>query len=77
MTDTDHVLRLTEHRSATLEDAWVQAIPASFWEQTKTTVIRAPGQEGWSIQAESYVGIARLNTALGYLTFHITPKLER
>ncbi len=77
MTDPEHVLRLTEHRSADLEDPWVQAVPASFWEQTKTTVTRAPGQHGWSVQAESHVGIARVNTALGHLTVHIRPKLER
>lgn len=77
MTAAEHVLRLTEHRSANVEDAWVQAVPASFWEQTKTTVTRAPAQHGWSVQAESYVGIARVNTALGHLTLHISPKLER
>lgn len=76
MTGEEHILRLTEHRSATLEDAWVETVPASFWEQTKTTVSRTPGQDGWSVQAESYVGVARVNTALGHLTLHISPKLE-
>ncbi|OLT43933.1 hypothetical protein BJF86_13315 [Serinicoccus sp. CNJ-927] len=76
MTKDEHVLRLAEHRSATLEDAWVQAVPASFWEQTETTVSRTPGQDGWSVQAESYVGVARVSTALGHLTLHVSPKLE-
>jgi 5-methylcytosine-specific restriction enzyme subunit McrC len=77
LTSADRILRLTEHRSALLEDAWVQAIPPSFWEQTRTTVTRAPGQDGWSVQAEAYVGIARVRTAIGALTLHISPKLDR
>ncbi len=76
MTDDERILRLTEHRSGSLEDSWVQAVPASFWEQTKTTVTRAPGQDGWSVQAEAYVGIARVHTELGPLTLHISPKLN-
>lgn len=55
----------------------MDAIPASFWEQTKTTVTRVPGQDGWSVQAEAYVGIARVHTALGPFTLQISPKLER
>jgi len=77
LTGSDRVLLLTEHRSAGLEDAWVQAVPASFWEQTKTSVTRAPGQDGWSVLAEAYVGIARVRTDLGHLTLHISPKLDR
>ena len=77
MTGHDRILRLTEHRSASLEDDWVQAVPASFWEQTKTTVTRAPGQDQWSVLAESYVGVARVKTDLGHLTVHISPKLAR
>ncbi len=77
MTGHDRILRLTEHRSASLEDDWVQAVPASFWEQTKTTVTRAPGQAQWSVLAESYVGVARVKTDLGHLTVHISPKLAR
>jgi 5-methylcytosine-specific restriction enzyme subunit McrC len=76
LTDDERILRLTEHRSGSLEDSWVQAVPASFWEQTKTTVTRAPGQDGWSVQAEAYVGIARVHTELGPLTLHISPKLN-
>jgi len=75
--DGDRVLALTEHRSAGLEDTWVQGVPASFWEQTKTTVTRAPGQDGWSVLAESYDGIARVRTELGHLTVHISPELDQ
>ena len=77
MTGPDHVLHLVEYRFASLSDAWVQAIPAAFWDQTKTKVTRAPGQDGWTVLAESYVGVARVKTALGPLTLHISPKLDR
>lgn len=73
----DRILAITEHRSAILEDAWVRAVPASFWEQTKTKVTRVPGQDGWSVLAESHVGIARVTTELGPLTLQISPKLDR
>lgn len=75
MTGHDRILRLTEHRSGGLEDAWVEAVPDSFWEQTRTKVTRAPGQHEWSVLAESYVGIARVKTDLGHLTLHVSPKL--
>jgi 5-methylcytosine-specific restriction enzyme subunit McrC len=77
LTGHDRILSLTEHCSASLEDDWVRAVPASFWEQTKTTVTRAPCQGEWSVLAESYVGVARVKTDLGHLTLHISPKLDR
>ena len=77
MIEDERILRLTEHRTVDLEDVWVRAVPSSFWEQTKTSVTRAPGQDGWSVQCEAYVGVARVRTTLGSLTLHISPKLDR
>ncbi|PRY57149.1 5-methylcytosine-specific restriction enzyme subunit McrC [Knoellia remsis] len=55
----------------------MQAVPASFWEQTKANVTRVPGQAEWRVLADAYVGVARVKTDLGHLAVHISPKLDR
>lgn len=70
------LLTLVEHRSGPLEDDWVSAVPESFWDATKCTVTRSPGDHDWQVAAEGYVGVARVRTELGYLTVHIRPKLN-
>lgn len=77
MSDGDHVLRLVEHRSASLDDAWVAAVDPDFWKSTELRISKSPDQEQWQVLADSLVGVARTKTARGYLTVHVTPKLDR
>ncbi|AZL10090.1 hypothetical protein CXR26_13315 [Brevibacterium aurantiacum] len=72
----DSLLEIVEQSTARATDDIVGAVSADRWQELKLTFQKYPGDHSWSVRANDFTGIAKLDIDGKPVHLRVTPKIE-